>query len=310
MSFAGDCREELIRIRLHEKNVRLAQLIGLTLTAGGIKLFKKPSVFYQTESLPVAKHIMALSMSDYALDSVIEQKEREHRSRPIFAVNLTGQDAERYLADTGALTYGTDGLHILSDVPATVYESDETKRAFLRGCFLGGGTCVDPKRSYHLELVLRAEPVASEIMELLNAYSFHARVTIRKERIVIYLKEGDDVTGFLALIGADSAALSMESVRVEKDMRNYINRTNNCETANLDKQVVASLKQRAAIRTIIEHMSLNDLPRSLREAAELRLNYPDATLSELAELAGIQKSGMNHRLSRLLELATELEENA
>ena len=117
------------------------------------------------------------------------------------------------------------------------------------------------------------------------------------------------MTGFLALIGANTAVLSLESVRAEKDMRNYINRTSNCETANLDKQVIASLKQRAAIRTIQSMGKWNDLPDSLREAAELRLNYPDATLEQLAELAGIRKSGMNHRLARLLSFAQTLEEN-
>lgn len=310
MSFAGDCRDELIRIRLHERAVRLSQLVGLTLTAGGIRLLKRPSVFYQTESLAVARHIVALSGGDYELDSVIERKEREHRRRPIYAVLLGGRDAERYLSDTGALSYGADGLHILSAVPDAVFENDETKRAFLRGCFLGGGTCVNPERSYHLELLCRAEPVAERICELLFAYGFHPKSTQRKERTVVYMKEGDEVMGFLALIGAASAALSFESVRVEKDMRNYINRTSNCETANLDKQVVASLKQRAAIRTIQSRMPLNALPKSLCEAAELRLNYPDATLSELAELAGIQKSGMNHRLARLLRMAEEMEENA
>ena len=112
--------------------------------------------------------------------------------------------------------------------------------------------------------------------------------------------------GFLALIGADSAAIGFANVRVEKDMRNYINRKNNCETANIDKQIVASLKQQAAIRKILANMPEDALPDSLREAAELRMNYPDATLTELAELAGIQKSGMNHRLARLIRMAEEL----
>ena len=134
-------------------------------------------------------------------------------------------------------------------------------------------------------------------------------MTERKDRFVIYLKEGDDVTGFLALIGADSAALSFENVRAEKDMRNYINRTNNCESANTDKQVIASLKQQAAIKMILSHIPFERLPQSLRETIELRLNNPDASLAQLAELAGIQRSGMNHRLLRLLEMASKLEED-
>ncbi len=309
MSFAETCREELTKIRLHSRDERLSQLIGLTVTAGGIRLFRKPSVFYQTESLTVAKHIAALAISDYTLDSVLEQKQRENRSRPMYVVHLSGADTANYLTETGALTYGTEGVQMLSEVPSVVGAKDETKRAFLRGCFLGGGTCVDPKRSYQLEMICRAESVAKRMVELIEAYRLHPRITTRKERYVVYMKGGDDVTGFLALIGANTAVLSLESVRAEKDMRNYINRTSNCETANLDKQVIASLKQRAAIRTIQSMGKWNDLPDSLREAAELRLNYPDATLEQLAELAGIRKSGMNHRLARLLSFAQTLEEN-
>lgn len=308
MSFAGTCKEELTRIRLHGSDVRLSQLIGLTLTAGGIRLFQKPSVFYQTESPAVARHIAALAASDYELDSIIERKERETRVRPIYSVHLAGKDTERYLKETGALTYGEDGLHMLTDAPDVIETSDETVRAFLRGSFLGGGTCVDPKRGYRLEIVCRVESVAKTILSLLERCGLYdARITPRKERVIVYMKDGEGIAGFLALIGASSAVLSVESVRAEKDMRNYINRKSNCETANLDKQVVASLRQRAAIKTIRAHMNLKELPPSLCEAAELRLNYPDATLGELAELAGIQKSGMNHRLARLLKLAEELE---
>ena len=308
MSFAENGRGELIRIRLHKQEIRLAQLAGLTITAGGIRLFQKPAVFYQTESLSVAQHIMSLSMSDYDLDSVIEQKDREFHRKPIYVVNLSGKDIDRYLSETGALTCGDDGMHILSDIPKEVFSSDEAKRAFLRGCFLGGGTCVDPKRSYHLELICRTESVAHTIFSLIQEYRITARIFTRKERFVVYLKEADEVMGFLALIGADSAAIGFANVRVEKDMRNYINRKNNCETANIDKQIVASLKQQAAIRKILANMPEDALPDSLREAAELRMNYPDATLTDLAELAGIQKSGMNHRLARLIRMAEELKE--
>ena len=307
MSFAEKCREELIRIRLHDAKERLSQLIGLTMTAGGIRLFPRPSVFYQTESAAVARHIAQLAQSDYTLDSLIERKERESRRRAIYAVKLSGADSDRYLTETGALCYDAEGVHILSTVGDVVHSGEETERAFLRGCFLGGGTCVDPKRSYHVELLCRVDTVAEAISNMLTARYLHPRTTNRKDRIVVYLKEGDDVAGFLALIGANAGALSLETVRAEKDMRNYVNRTSNCETANLDKQVVASLKQRAAIRRIQSAMSLDELPTSLREAAELRLNYPDATLSELADYAGIRKSGMNHRLTRLIELAAELE---
>ncbi len=307
MSFSGECKEELVKIRLRDAALRKAQLSGVTLTAGGIRLSRPPAVFYNTESLVVARHIVALASSLFELDCVIECKTREHRRTPLYDVSLSGNNVEQMLSDTGAMVFGETGLQLCGAAPASVLQSDECKKAFLRGCFLGSGVCVNPQRSYHLEIMCCTDDLAEQIVELLNAVRLHGRKTTRKGRTLVYLKEGDDVSGFLALIGANVAAMQFENVRVEKDMRNYVNRTSNCETANLDKCVVASLKQCAAIRTIERHMALSKLPASLEEAALLRMNHPDATLQELADMADIQKSGMNHRLARLLKLAKELE---
>ena len=309
MSFASTCKDELIRVRLKDSGVRKAQLAGLTLTTGGLRLGKTPSLFYTTENLNVAKHIASLAGSLYEVDAIIERKEQEHRRTARYSVVLSGEGLMKLCEDTGALYSDEEGLHIFSLVSATNLNGEEQTRAFLRGCFLGSGSCVDPKRSYHLEILSRSEPIAMSLVEVLRSFYLKARRTKRKERYVVYLKDGDDVTGFLALIGANVAAMDLENVRVEKDMRNYINRTSNCETANLDKQVVASLKQQNAIRTIERHMSINELPTGLKEAALLRVAHPNATLAELAEMADIQKSGMNHRLTRLIRLAEELEGN-
>ena len=127
------------------------------------------------------------------------------------------------------------------------------------------------------------------------------------DRFIVYLKDGDDVSGMLALIGASSAALSLENVRVEKDVRNYVNRTTNCESANLDKQVNAAIRQQTAILAIDKQIGLGSLPASLQQAARLRVEHPDASVQELADLAEIQKSGMYHRLDRLMKIAEGLE---
>ena len=143
----------------------------------------------------------------------------------------------------------------------------------------------------------------------MQGFRLHAKISVRNgDRYLVYLKDGDDVSGMLALIGASSSALALENVRVEKDMRNYINRTNNCESANIDKQVVASIRQQNAIIAIDRTIGIQSLPASLQQAAQLRLAHPDATVQELADLAEIQKSGMYHRLDRLMKLAEGLEE--
>lgn len=309
MSFSSDCKEELIRIRIKSAEQRLSQLSGLTFTSGGIRISRRYALFYHTENAATAKHIASIALSLYDLDAVVEEKQVEHRRRPIYEVTLSGKDTERLLSETGAMVASESGIRLMTEIPDCVYKSEENRRAFLRGCFLGSGSCVDPKRGYHLEMIFRANAVAQNAAEMMHGFQLPAKISVRNgDRFLVYLKDGDDVSGMLALIGASSAALALENVRVEKDVRNYVNRTTNCEAANLDKQVVASIRQQAAIEAIDRQIGLTSLPVSLQQAARLRIANPDASVQELADLAEIQKSGMYHRLDRLMKIAEGLEE--
>jgi DNA-binding protein WhiA len=309
MSFSSDCKEELIRIRVKSAEQRLSQLSGLTFTSGGIRISLRPALFYHTENPGTAKHIASIALSLYDLDAIVEEKQVEHRRRPIYEVTLSGKDTDRLLRDTGAMTESENGIRLMTELPACVLAQEENRRAFLRGCFLGSGSCVDPKRGYHLEMIFRAKSAANAASQMLQEFRLPARISVRNgDRFIVYLKDGDDVSGMLALIGASSSALALENVRVEKDMRNYINRTTNCESANIDKQVTASIRQRAAIEMIDRRIGLTSLPVSLQQAARLRIANPDASVQELADLAEIQKSGMYHRLDRLMKIAEGLED--
>ena len=309
MSFSSDCKDELIRIRVKNADQRLSQLSGVTFTSGGIRISGRPSLFYHTENPGTAKHIASIALSLFDTDAVVEEKRVEHRRRPIYEVTLSGKEIERLMRDTGAMVSTDNGIRLMSEIPSCVYENEENVRAFLRGCFLGGGSCIDPRRGYHLELVFRSRNTADAAEKMIRGFGLPARISVRNgDRYLVYLKEGDDVSGMLALIGASTAALALENVRVEKDMRNYINRTTNCESANLDKQVVASIRQQAAITLIDKRIGLRSLPVSLQQAAQLRVAHPDASVQELADLAEIQKSGMYHRLDRLMKIAERLEE--
>jgi len=308
MSFSSDCKDELIRIRIKNPSQRLSQISGLTFSAGGLRISKNPTLFYHTENVNVAKHIASMITSLYDVEALIESKRLEHRRTSYYEVLFSGNDVQKLLNDTGAITQSESGMLFMTEFPSVVFEDDENRRAFLRGCFLGSGSCVNPNRGYHLEIVFHSRSVSDRACDLLRSFHVPARMSVRKgDRYVVYLKDGDDVSGMLALLGANVSAMELENVRVEKDMRNYINRTSNCETANLDKQVVASLRQQNAIATIDHQIGLASLPPSLREAAELRLKNPDATVQELADLAEIQKSGMYHRLERLMKIAEGLQ---
>ena len=309
MSFSSDCKDELIRIRVKNAEQRLCQLSGATFTAGGIRISRRPSLFYHTENAGVAKHIASIALSLYDADAVVEEKRVEHRRRPIYEVTLSGQEIDRLMQETGAMVAGENGIRLMTAIPSCVYANEDNQRAFLRGCFLGSGSCVDPKRGYHFELVFRARSIAESAAQMIREFHLPAKISVRNgDRFIVYLKDGDDVSGMLALIGASSSALALENVRVEKDVRNYINRTTNCEAANLDKQVTASIRQRKAIELIDRKIGLCALPVSLQQAAQLRVSHPDASVQELADLAEIQKPGMYHRLDRLMKIAEALEE--
>lgn len=304
MSFSSSAKEDLVKIRLKSNPIRLAQLAGLVHTCGALTIGRGRGAAFSTESLAVGKLIVSLSASLYALEPTIELSERERR-RPLTLVTLLGDDAERLLLDTGLLLYENGEFSIGETVPKQLLSDDECRRAFLRGAFLGSGSCTNPYRGYHLEIIARSEAFAEQLLTVLSAFGPEAKTMLRREKPVVYLK-GDEVSAFLALIGANASVLKFESARSERDFRNYVNRTTNCETANIEKTVLASTDQVNAIEIIEEHMGLNRLPAPLYEAALLRLNHPEATLQELADLAEIGKSGMNHRLSRLVRIAKEI----
>lgn len=309
MSFASRIKEEVVRQRVKEPEQKLSQLSGLTFACGSLQLGRKMGLLYRTENGEVAKHIASLASSLYkSLEILVEKAEQQHRKTPLYTVNLQGEGLRSLLLGTGVMEEDADGALSLQDgIPQSLILGEEGQRAFVRGCFLGCGTCTDPRGEYHLELVCPTEFFAKGLLDLLEGFGLQCAVTLRRNRFVVYLKGGDDITGFLALIGSSGAALDLENVRAEKETRNYVNRTTNCEYANLDKLVAASVKQQRAVEIILRFGHFDKLPAALREAAELRLNYPDASLQELADMADIRKSGMNHRLQRIIEYAEDLE---
>lgn len=307
MSFASRIKEELVRQRVREPRLKNAQLSGLTFACGSLKLGRRRSLVYRTENEEVARHIASLSASLYKLEITVEKAEQQHRRTALYVVRLEGETLMELLLGTGVMEEKEGSLHLCGSLPQGLIKEEESARAFVRGCFLGCGTCTDPRGEYHLELVCPTESFGRDMTALLEHFGLQCGLTRRRNRFVVYLKGGDDITGFLALIGSNAAALDLENVRAEKETRNYVNRTTNCEYANLDKLVAASLKQQQAAEIILRCGHFDKLPSAVREAAELRLNYPDASLQELADMADIKKSGMNHRLQRLMEYAEDLE---
>ena len=176
---------------------------------------------------------------------------------------------------------------------------------------MAGGSMTDPDRSYHLEITFPSLLLALECISLLKEFDIESRHIERKGHYLVYLKEGQEIVDFLNVIGAHNALLKLENIRILKDMRNQVNRIVNCETANLEKTVNASLRHVDSIKYIAETRGLDSLPENLREIAVLRLENPDASLSELGQMLNpaLSKSGVNHRLKKIDSIAESIRSN-
>ena len=177
-----------------------------------------------------------------------------------------------------------------------------------RGALVEGGSISDPNKSYHFEIVCRSIPQAEQLRDVINSFDMDAKIVARKKYQVVYLKEGSQIVDILNIMEAHVALMNLENVRILKEMRNSVNRKVNCETANISKTVNAAVKQLADIEYIRETAGLSYLPENLKEMALLRLEYPDAPLAELGTYLNppVGKSGVNHRLRRISEMADSL----
>jgi hypothetical protein len=191
-----------------------------------------------------------------------------------------------------------------------VLQRDCCKRAFIRGAFLAAGSISDPEKNYHFEIVCTNEEKAKQLQEIINTFELDAKIVLRKKYYVVYIKEGAMIVDILNVMEAHVSLMKLENVRILKDMRNSVNRRVNCETANINKTVSAAMKQLEDIRFIQETIGFSELSEGLAEIAKLRLSQPEATLKELGTMLNppVGKSGVNHRLRKLSNMADDLRE--
>lgn len=227
-----------------------------------------------------------------------------------FSKLLKNLNIEKYNIDMQGKNYvitmqNKNIAEIITDIKT---ENDEEDRAYVRGCFLGSGSINNPENKYHIEFIVKDRNIADEILQILNKYNIHFKKLEKENAVSIYSKDGEEISKFLAFIGANSSVLKFEDIRVYRDMRNNVNRIVNCETANLSKTVNAAVKQIDAINKLKESGKYNSLSENLKEIAELRIKYPEVSLIELGKMLNppIGKSGVNHRMKAILKLVEEL----
>ncbi len=204
-----------------------------------------------------------------------------------------------------------DGLGLFHDGEIALFPEEQVtdfdccKLGFIRGAFLGGGCITSPEKNYHMEFVTKTAPLADRLLSLLEFYSVSAKLTVRKNNFVVYIKESEAIAELLGSMGAGGAMMALYNVKIERELRNAVNRQVNCDSANLVKIASAASRHIKAITQIAQTGGLDALPEALREVARLRLENPELTLGELGALANppLGKSGVNHRLKKLMEIA-------
>lgn len=194
------------------------------------------------------------------------------------------------------------------DANSSLKQDEQLARLVIREAFVKSGFINDPNKDYHLEILFKNNKKAEEIRKILESFNINAKITKKGTGSIIYIKDGEEISNFLALIGANNAMLRFEEIRVEKEARNNINRLVNCETANLTKTIEAATSQTENIKYLKETKEFNNLPDNLKEIANLRLKYPEATYEELGKLLKkpLGKSGVSHRLNKINQKVEEL----
>ena len=302
MSFSFDTKNELCKLPVQKLCCARAEAYGILLYCN---TFNSTEVRIITENPNFAARLPKLFQRAFGLRfdrqpeegtpgklvfQITERKKLDH------IINLLGYDPRQNLV-----------LHINFGM----LEEECCRAAFLRGAFFAGGSSTDPLKRYHLELTTSHLQASRELEVLLRECGYPPKSLARNGSFITYFKQSDQIEDFLTLIGAPVAAMKIMSARLEKDLRNSVNRRLNCDSANLDKAVLAAQEQIEAIRKLERAGELKELPDKLKETAALRMARPELTLSELAEEFNppVTKSCLNHRLRKLTELAKNIRED-
>lgn len=313
LSFSSTTKNELSRIDLDNSCCMIAELAALIRMNGSIHIssIRKVNLKFSTENAAIARRIFTLIKSLYNVQTeVMVRKNKQLKKNNSYLVFIDySNKAEKILSDTGVLKQDESNFYNISyRIPKELVQERCCKRAYIRGAFLGGGSISNPEKTYHLEFVTNSKEHSEDLCELINFFGLNAKIVIRKDNYVVYIKEGEQIVDLLNIIEAHSALLRLEDIRVLKEVRNNINRIVNCETANLAKTINASIRQIHNIEYIDSMIGIDKLPENLIEIAKLRLQNRDASLKELGEMLNppVGKSGVNHRLRKLDEIAEDL----
>ena len=312
MSFSIKVKNELANHISNATHCRIAELAALISMCGSVIIDENNNykIRVKTETQPTAEKIKKLLWKTFKVDVDISTRENAYSKVGRTYTLLVGdhQQALKILQATKLINENNEIGENFSITNNIVIMKDCCKRAFIRGAFMAAGSISDPNKSYHFEIKCNSEKKAKQLIELLENYNIDGKMVARKGGYVVYIKEGEGIVDVLNVMEAHVSLMEMENVRILKGMSNYYNRQVNCETANIKKTVATSVRQIDDIDFIIQNKGIDYLPEKLQDITWVRKENPDASLQELGEMLDppLGKSGVNHRLRKICQIAQEL----
>lgn len=308
MSFSSEIKDEVAKIKVDDYKIILSELAGITPMCG-ILNFKnnKISMEYITENAPVARRIFTFLRRSFGFDVEVKNVRSTQLKKNVFIIYISQDESCRLLLDELKYIKGAS-VFMINYAPTDLIKTSNEKKAYIRGAFMGSGSITDPKKGYHLEFVSENESNALFLRDTINEFGLKSKVIMRKEKYIIYIKDSEQISDFLSLIGAYNSVLNYENVRVIKEMRNNVNRIVNCETANLNKTVKSSYDQVEDIKLIEREIGIENLDEDLKAIAKIRLENRSMSLNDIANSLEpkLSKSTVNYRFKKLRRIANKL----
>ena len=308
MSFSSKIKDELSGQCPTGRHCQIAEIAAIISMCGRIIISVKDeyTIKIHTENISVARKYFTLLKKTYNIDTEISIR-RSSKMCLYTVIVRKHEDSIKVLKASKLLDLNGEICENMS-VSDNLIQKECCKRAFIRGAFLATGSVSDPEKFYHFEIVCSTVDKAVQLQKIIQCFNIEAKIVERKKYFVVYIKEGSGIVDILNVMEAHIALMDLENIRILKEMRNSVNRKVNCETANLKKTVSAAVKQIEDIKYIRDTKGLSILSQGLEEIARLRIENPEASLKELGNMLNpsVGKSGVNHRLRKICEIAEDL----
>jgi len=305
VNFSQKVKSELVRVRPFHRECQKAELYGLIQTAGILNINTKgPSLEIKTENAALARKVVSLFKElSQGKTLLVVEKETKLKKRNLYRVRIEVGPKES--------TFTQAVVENILDKNVPYLQDECCRRSYLRGLFLGSGSLQNPEKTYHLEIRIADKVFAERLQEYLNLNTPQLKYGLseRRNEYLLYLKDGESIAVFLTMTQAHRSLLEMENIRIIKEMKNNVNRLVNCEDANIDKTVTASLKQLKAIETLEKIGILRKMPKSFQEVAQIRKTNFDASYAKIGQLLGISKSAVSYRLKKIEREAEKISQS-